>query len=128
MEELSLGVPRSILESLPQGDEGPGHDMQQSVAALEVRLNRVIAEADEEATAAAAVVDEIERLASRLERYDEFVPELRAWGQSPVYAIGWRDLQADLIMQIREHEWLSAHVDAECSHRLAVDESRFDAR
>jgi hypothetical protein len=92
---------------------------------MESRLNRVIEEADTESEAASHVVDALERLENHLERYDEFVPELRAWGQSPIYAIAWRNLQADLILQLHQHEWLSGHIDRERNHRLVEDGIRF---
>jgi hypothetical protein len=118
MEELDLGVPRPILESLPDEDDAARQDMKQAVGGLEAQLNRVITDAADESEAAEVVVDAIERLEDQLERYDEFVPELRAWGQSPIYAIAWRNLQADLIMQIQEAEWLQEHVSRERNARL----------
>ncbi len=128
MEQLSLGVPQPILDSLPEGDDNAAQDMQQAVGALENRLNQAIDSADSETEAAEYVVDAIERLEDRMERYDEFVPELRAWGQSPIFAIAWRNLQADLIMQIHEHEWLAAHIDRERNYRLVEDGIRFGKR
>jgi hypothetical protein len=128
MEQLSLGVPQPILDSLPDGDDNAAQDMQQAVGALENRLNQAIDAADSETEAAEYVVDAIERLEDRMERYDEFVPELRAWGQSPIFAIAWRNLQADLIMQIHEHEWLAAHIDRERNYRLVEDGIRFGKR
>jgi hypothetical protein len=127
-EHVQLGVPQGILETLPDEEGDPAQDMKQAVAGLESRLNRAIESADSEAEAASYVVDAIERLEEHLERYDEFVPELRAWGQSPIYAIAWRNLQADLILQIDEHEWLAGHVDRERNHRLVEDGIRFGKR
>ncbi|MFB6068790.1 MAG: hypothetical protein ABEJ90_02570 [Halobacterium sp.] len=118
MEELDLGVPRPILESLPDEDDAARDDMKRAVGGLEAQLNRAIDEADGESEAAEHVVDAIERLEDQLERYDEFVPELRAWGQSPIYAIAWRNLQADLIVQIGEYEWLEEYVSRERNARL----------
>jgi hypothetical protein len=123
-EAIELGVPQQILESLPD-DDNAEQDMKQAVAGMESRLNRVIEEADSESEAASHVVDALERLENHLERYDEFVPELRAWGQSPIYAIAWRNLQADLILQLHQHEWLSGHIDRERNHRLVEDGIRF---
>ncbi|MFC6989480.1 hypothetical protein ACFQJD_13600 [Haloplanus sp. GCM10025708] len=117
MEELDLGVPRPILESLPD-DDAARDDMKRAVGGLEAQLNRAIDDADDESEAAERVVDALERLEDQLERYDEFVPELRAWGQSPIYAIAWRNLQADLIMQIQEYEWLQDYVTRERNARL----------
>ena len=123
-EAIELGVPQQILESLPD-DDNAEQDMKQAVAGMESRLNRVIEEADTESEAASHVVDALERLENHLERYDEFVPELRAWGQSPIYAIAWRNLQADLFLQLHQHEWRSGHIDRERNHRLVEDGIRF---
>jgi hypothetical protein len=128
METLSLGVPQPILDSLPEDGDATAKDMQQAVGGLESRLNRAVEQADSEAEAAEFVVDVLEHLEDRYERYDEFVPELRAWGQSPIYALAWRNLQADLIGQIHEHEWLAAHVDRERNARLVEDGIRFGDR
>jgi hypothetical protein len=123
-EAIELGVPQQILESLPD-DDNAEQDMKQAVAGMESQLNRAIESADSESEAAAHVVDALERLEEHLERYDEFVPELRAWGQSPIYAIAWRNLQADLILQLHQHDWLSGHIDRERNHRLVEDGIRF---
>ena len=124
VDELSLGVPRQILDSLPD-DEDAAADMQRAVAGLESRLNDAIEAADSDREAAGAAADAVDHLEDRLERYDAFVPELRAWGQSPIYAIAWRNLQAELIAQIRDHEGLSAHLDRERNYRLVDDGIRF---
>ncbi|MFC6824128.1 hypothetical protein [Halopelagius fulvigenes] len=126
--ELSLGVPQQILDSLPEDGGNAEADMKRAVGGLESRLNRLVAEAESDAQAAGHVVDFVEHLEERMETYDEFVPELRAWGQSPIYAIAWRNLQADLIMQINEHEWLADHVDRERNYRLVEDGIRFGKR
>jgi hypothetical protein len=125
---VELGVPQQILDSLPDSEGDAAQDMKQAVAGLETRLNRAIDSADSESEAAGYAVDVLERLEDDLERYDEFVPELRAWGQSPIYAIAWRNLQADLVLQIHEHDWLSGHIDRERSHRLVEDGIRFGKR
>ncbi|MFB6136297.1 MAG: hypothetical protein ABEJ04_06020 [Halobacteriaceae archaeon] len=127
-ETVSLAVPRPIIDSLPEDGDATAKDMQQAVSGLETRLNREIEGAESESEAAAFVVDVLERLEDRFQRYDEFVPELRAWGQSPIYAIAWRNLQADLVGQIHEHEWLSEHVDRERNARLVEDGIRFGDR
>jgi hypothetical protein len=127
-KHVELGVPQQILESLPDEDGDPAEDMKRAVAGMESQLNRAIESADSEGEAASHVVDALERLEEHLEQYDEFVPELRAWGQSPIYAIAWRNLQADLILQIHEHDWLSGHVDRERNHRLVEDGIRFGGR
>jgi hypothetical protein len=121
MDELSLGVPRQILESLPEDGDDAATDMQTAVAAWEDRLNSIIEEAPTEQEAASAIVDAIERLEDRREQYDGFVAELRAWGQSPIYAIGWRNLYADLIAQVYDHEEVSETIDRERNARLVQD-------
>jgi hypothetical protein len=128
METLDLGVPRPILDSLPADSDDTKRDMQQAVDGLQSRLNEAIDDAETEAEAAEFVVDALEHLENRYERYDEFVPELRAWGQSPIYAIAWRNLQADLIAQIHEHEWLADQIDRERNYRLVEDGIRFGKR
>ena len=121
MEHVSLGVPRRILDSLPDDSDATAQDMQRAVDGIESRINRAIDEADDEAEAAGYVTDALERLESQLERYDEFVPELRAWGQSPIYAIAWRNLYLELIGQLYDHEWLADDLDRERNFRLVED-------
>jgi hypothetical protein len=128
MDEISLGVPRPIVESLPDPEGDAAQDMMRAVEGIESRINRAVAEAEDEAEAAGYVVDVLERLEDNLERYDEFVPELRAWGQSPIYAIAWRNLQADLIGQLYEVDWLADHLDRERNARLVEDGIRFGKR
>ncbi|XVH32462.1 hypothetical protein ACNS7O_04550 [Haloferacaceae archaeon DSL9] len=128
MEPVSLGVPRPILESLPDDDGAAAADMQRSVQGIEQRINQAIDAADSEAEAAKSVADAIERMEAHLDRYDAFIPELRAWGQSPIYAIAWRNLQADLLMQLYEVEWLAAQLDKERNYRLVEDGIRFGKR
>ncbi|AKU08025.1 MULTISPECIES: hypothetical protein [Haloferax] len=125
IEPLSLGVPKPIIDSLPEADGTAAQDMQRAVEGLETRLNRAIDGAETESEAAGYVVDALERLEGHYERYDEFIPELRAWGQSPIYAIAWRNLQADLILQIEEYDWLKPHIDRERNLRLVEDGIRF---
>ncbi|MFC7167487.1 hypothetical protein [Halospeciosus flavus] len=125
MDELSLAVPRPILDALPADGDDAAEDMRQAVAGWERRLNNAIEDADSESEAAEYVVDAIERMESRRERFDEFVPELRAWGQSPIYAIAWRNLYADLVGQLYEHEWLADALDRERNQRLVEDGIRF---
>ncbi|WP_248897914.1 hypothetical protein [Haloplanus halobius] len=128
MDEFDLGVPKQILESLPEEDEAAKQDMQRAVAGLEARLNQAVEAADDESQAAQGVVDALERLEDQLEQYDEFVPELRAWGQSPIYAIAWRNLQADLIMQIQEVGWVAERLDRERNYRTVEDGIRLRDR
>lgn len=121
MDQISLGVPRPLLESLPESDSTAGDDMQRAVEGYESRINRIIAEADDESDAAGGILDVIEHFEQRGRRYDEFVPELRAWGQSPIFAIAWRNLYADLIAQLFEIEWLTDELDRERHARLVDD-------
>lgn len=126
MDDISLGVPQPILELLPEGSEDTNQDMQRAVEGWETRLNRAIAETDEESEAVATVVDAIELMEERMETYDGFVPELRAWGQSPIYAMAWRNLYADLIGQLYDHENLGDRLDTERNYRLVEDGIRFE--
>jgi hypothetical protein len=123
--ELSLGVPQPIIDSLPADGESAAADMQEAVAGLEGSLKEAIESADSESEAAGYAVDVIEHLEDRMETHDEFIPELRAWGQSPIYAIAWRNLYAELIAQLYEHDWLAAHIDRERNYRLVEDGIRF---
>ncbi|WP_435067471.1 hypothetical protein [Haloplanus sp. C73] len=127
MDEFDLGVPKQILESLPDDDDAR-QDMQRAVAGLEARLNESVSAADDQRDAAQAVVSALERLEDQLEQYDEFVPELRAWGQSPIYAIAWRNLQADLIMQIQDVGWVAERLDQERNYRTVEDGIRLRDR
>ena len=126
MDELSLGVPRQILDSLPEEDDDAAQDMQTAVAAWEKRLNEIVTDAPTEDEAISGVVDALDRLESRREQYDDFVAELRAWGQSPIYAIAWRNLYADLIAQLYDHEELATQIDRERNARLVADGIRLE--
>ncbi len=120
MDEISLTIPDAIVESLPADGDDAAKDMRRAVEGWERRLNRVIAEEDDEA-AAGAVVDALERFESRWEQYDDFVAELRAWGQSPIYAMAWRDLMGALMRQLYDHEDLGERIDRERHARLVSD-------
>ena len=128
MEPISLGVPAPVLERLPEDGDDAAADMKQAVAGWERRLNEAIEGADDTAEAAGYVLDAIEHFEDRLETYDAFVPELRAWGQSPIYAISWRILYADLIAQLYEHEELAERLDRERNARLVDDGIRLSDR
>lgn len=128
MDEISLAVPRDVIDSLPDDEGTAALDMQRSVEGIEARINQAIAESESESAAAGRIADAIERMETHLERYDEFVPELRAWGQSPIYAIAWRNLQAALITQLYEVEWLQANLDRERNYRLVEDGIRLRDR
>ena len=121
MDEVSLGVPQPIIDSLPEDGTAAAQDMQRAVEGLESRLNRAIRDADDDAEAAGFALDVIDHLEDRAGTYDSFVPELRAWGQSPIYAIAWRNLQADLINQLYEHEALAERLDRERNARMVED-------
>jgi len=125
MEEISLAVPRGVVESLPEDDGTAEKDLRQAVAGIESRVNERIAAATDASDAASDVLDVIEHLDARMERYDEFVPELRAWGQSPIYAIAWRNCYAELIAQLYENEWLADELDRERNYRVVDDGIRF---
>lgn len=128
MDEITLGVPEPLLASLPDDDGGASQDMQRAVEGYNQRLARAIEGADDDAEAADRVLDLVEHFERRGERHDEFVPELRAWGQSPIFAIAWRNLYADLIAQLYEHEWLATRLDRERNARLVDDGIRLSDR
>ncbi|RQG95310.1 hypothetical protein [Natrarchaeobius oligotrophus] len=128
MEELSLGVPKPILERLPDDDETAAADMQEAVAGWQARLNRAIDDAEDDREAAKRVLEAIDRFEERHRTYDELVPELRAWGQSPIYAITWRTLYADVIAQLYEHDELAEYIERERNARLVQDGIRVQDR
>jgi hypothetical protein len=121
MDEIELGVPKPLIDSLPDDGEGARQDMQRAVEGYNARLDRALEAADDDGEAAGRVLDLIEHFEDRVERFHAFVPELRAWGQSPIFAIAWRNLYADLIEQLYEHEWLAAQLDRERNARLVED-------
>ncbi|OYR58022.1 hypothetical protein [Halorubrum halodurans] len=120
MPEIELGVPRGVIESLPEGDETAERDMRRAIAGIQSRLNEEI-DGSDPSEAAPVVVDAVERMEAQASTYHEFVPELRAWGQSPIYAIAWRNLYVELIGQLYEHEWLAGELDRERNFRLVDD-------
>ena len=121
MDEVALYVPQRLIDSLPEDGQNAGMDMQQAVEGIQNVVNRGIREAADDAAAASHVLDVIEHLEARYEEYDGFIPELRAWGQSPIYAIAWRNLQASLITQLHEHDDLASRLDRERNYRVADD-------
>ena len=121
MDGIELGVPKPLIESLPDDGDGASQDMQRAVEGYNARLERALEAADDDSEAAARVLDLIEHFEDRVERFHEFVPELRAWGQSPIFAIAWRNLYADLIEQLYEQEWLATQLDRERNARLVED-------
>jgi hypothetical protein len=121
MDEIQLGVPEPLLDSLPEDGANARQDMQRAVEGYNARVAAAVETADDEGDAAARILDLIEHFEDRVERFHAFVPELRAWGQSPIFAIAWRNLYADLIEQLYEHEWLAARLDRERNARLVED-------
>ncbi|WP_332900046.1 MULTISPECIES: hypothetical protein [unclassified Haladaptatus] len=128
MDDVSLALPAQIVESLPEDGQNAAKDMERAVEGWESSINRAIAEAEDDAEAARFVLEAIDRMEARLEKYDDFVPELRAWGQSPIYAIAWRNLQASLITQLYDHDALAAELDRERNARIVEDGIRFGGR
>ena len=90
--DLDLGIPRGVLESLPDDDGAAEQDIRRAVAGYRQALEGGFAAADDEAAAATVAVDFLENAEDRADTYDEFVPELTAWGQSPIHAVAWLDL------------------------------------
>lgn len=123
MDGISLGVPRPILDQLPEDAEDAAIDMQQAVGGWERRINDTLESAEDAGESAGVLLDAIDRLEARRETYDEQVPELRAWGQSPIYAIAWRTLYADLIAQLDEQA--GEDLGRERNARLVRDGIRF---
>ncbi|ELY88641.1 hypothetical protein C483_14922 [Natrialba hulunbeirensis JCM 10989] len=121
MEEIELGVPKPLLERLPADDDVTAPDMQRAVGGWEQQVNELIESAEDDREAAAQLLDVIDRFEARYETYDDLVPELRAWGQSPIYAIAWRTLYADVVAQLYEHDDLADHIDRERNARLVDD-------
>ncbi|GAB6880540.1 hypothetical protein JCM17823_28140 [Halorubrum gandharaense] len=120
MPEVTLGVPKGVVESLPEEDGTAAQDMRRAIAGVQSRINEEIGDA-EPAEAAAVVADAIEHLEEQASTYHEFVPELRAWGQSPIYAIAWRNCYVELIGQLYDHDWLAEELDRERNFRLVED-------
>ncbi|WP_255197109.1 hypothetical protein [Halorarius litoreus] len=121
MDEVDLGIPKGILDSLPEDGANAGKDMERALEDYERRVNAAIRTAESDAEAASQVLNVIDHLESRARTYDEFVPELRAWGQSPIYAIAWRNFCVSLIDQFYEHEELAARLDRERNARIVDD-------
>lgn len=116
MAELELTIPETIIESLPADSEETKRDMGRAIAGWEEQLDAALA-----AENVGDVVDLLERFEERWEGYDEFVVELRAWGQSPIYAMAWRNLHASVIQQIYDHGDLADRIDRERNARIVDD-------
>ena len=125
MDDIELTLPEAILDSLPADSEETKQDMGRAVAGWERQVNAALDQEDE-ADRVRAVVDILERFEDRWEAYDEFVVELRAWGQSPIYAMAWRNLHAAVVRQLYEHGDLGEQIDRERNARIFEDGMRVD--
>jgi hypothetical protein len=119
MEPIELTIPDRVLDLLPQDGQNAAMDMEKAVEGYERHLNRSLGEVTD-SKKAAEVLDVVEHMESRMETYDEFVPELRAWGQSPAFAVAWRNLHGALMSQIYKHE-IGGLLDRERNYRIADD-------
>lgn len=122
MDRISLTVPSDLIEALPEDGGDTAKDMQRAVAGYERQLNEAAANDDH-----GAIVDGIERFEERWGEYDDYVVELRAWGQSPIFAMAWRDLHASLIDQLYNHEGLTDDIDRERHARIVEDGIRLES-
>ena len=119
MDPIELVVPEGIVDSLPADSDETKLDMQRAVEGWEQDLNEALAAADGDE--AGAVVDFVTFFEERWEAYDGYVVELRAWGQSPIYAMAWRDLIASIVRQIHDHEDLGDRISRERHARIFDD-------
>lgn len=117
MEQIELAVPSALFDSLPADSEETKRDIEQAVGGWESDINAVLDGDDP----AAGVVDLVEYFEERWEAYDQYVVELRAWGQSPIYAMVWRDLLAAVIQQVYDHADLAERIDRERNARIVDD-------
>lgn len=123
MDEISLRIPEAIVDSLPPESEDTKRDMERAVAGWEDELNAALGE-DEDAIE--LIVNVLERFENRWSAYDEFVVELRAWGQSPIYAMAWRNLHASVIRQVYAHGDLEDRINRQRNARIVEDGITFD--
>lgn len=120
MENIKLTIPKRIVDSLPEDSAETKQDMEKALVGWERDINSSLeAQADEEMVE--TIVDLIEHFESRWESYDEFIVELRAWGQSPIYAMAWRDLHAAVIQQVHDHDDLGDRISRERHARIFND-------
>jgi hypothetical protein len=119
MDEISLAVPRELAETLPEDSDEALMAMQRELDQYEGYVNAAMEEGEDEAASAAA--DVLDRLEERWASYDEYIVELRAWGQSSIYAEVWCDFQYAVIQQLYDHEELSEALDRERHARLVDD-------
>jgi len=117
MEEIELSIPAAVVDSLPADGADAEQDIKRAVAGWEGDVNAALDSDDP----AAAVVDIIEHFEERWEAYDGYVVELRAWGQSPIYAMVWRDLVASVIQQLYDHADLADRIERERNARIVDD-------
>jgi hypothetical protein len=120
MDEIELRLPEAIVDSLPADGEDAERDMGRAIAGWEEQINAALSQADED-DRVRSIVDLLERFEDRWEAYDEFVVELRAWGQSPIYAMAWRNLHGSVVRQIYEHDDLGERIDRERNSRIFDD-------
>ncbi|MEF8839445.1 MAG: hypothetical protein V5A24_04440 [Haloarculaceae archaeon] len=125
MDDIEVTLPEAIVDSLPPDSEDTKQDMGRAIAGWERRVNAALDHQDE-AERVRAIVDILERFEDRWGAYDEFVVELRAWGQSPIYAMAWRNLHAAVVRQIYEHGDLGERIDRERNARIFEDGMRVD--
>ncbi|MEM4781637.1 MAG: hypothetical protein QXG03_08785 [Halalkalicoccus sp.] len=119
MDEITLAVPRELAETLPEDSDETLMAMQRDIDQYQGYINGAIEEGDREAASAAA--DVLDRLEERWSQYDGYIVELRAWGQSSIYAEVWCDFQYALIQQLYDHEGLAEALDQERHARLVDD-------
>lgn len=117
MADIQLQIPEGIREALPDDDDVAAVDMERAVAGWQQQLELIL----DEDTESGEIVDLIDRFEHRWERYDELIAELRAWGQSPIYAMAWRDLHASLISQLYDRDDLVDRIDRERHARIVQD-------
>ena len=117
MDEISLAVPRELAETLPEDSDGTLMAMQREINQYEGYINA----AGSEDEVASAAVDVLDRIEERWEAYDSYIVELRAWGQSSIYAEVWCDFQYALMQQLYDHEALVENLDQERHSRLLDD-------
>lgn len=122
MDELEFTIPKGIVDSLPADGEATKQDMQKAVAGWQQELDAVFGRDDDELVN--AVVDIVEHFEKRWEKYDEYIVELRSWGESPIYAMAWRDLYGSLIQQLVRHGDLSERINRERHARIFDDGMR----
>lgn len=121
MEQIELSIPSAIVESLPADSADTERDMERALAGWEEQLGAALAEGD-----VSDVVDVLARFEDRWESYDEYVVELRAWGQSPIYAMAWRNLLAAVVGQVYDHGDLADDISRERHARIVEDGIRYD--